>query len=106
MASSWTRQCVTIKKFVQPRSECSEKSGKELRTLSRLCEVGKISEMASRSLKEEVFTIMRNDEISRTAQKDLLIVSLGNMWLLKNIDNKLKRKSRAWCKTIVTSYIK
>ena len=35
---------------------------------------------------------MRNDEISRTAQKDPLIVSLGNMWPLKNIDNKLKCK--------------
>lgn len=69
----------------------SSKGGKENRILD-LYEAGRISEEESHALREEVLVIMKNDEISRTGQNDTLIVSLGNMWLLKNIGNKLKRK--------------
>ena len=53
---------------------------------------GRISTSASKALQEEVFKIMTVDEISNIAQSDKLIISLGNLWLLKNAGNRLKRK--------------
>jgi hypothetical protein len=53
---------------------------------------GQISSAASLLLQKEVYTIMTNDEITKVAQSDPLIVSLGNLWLLKNSGNRLKRK--------------
>jgi hypothetical protein len=53
---------------------------------------GKISSHASKALQNEVFTIMTLDNVSEIAQMDKLIISLGNMWLLKNAGNLLKRK--------------
>jgi len=48
--------------------------------------------MQAKLLKEEVFTIMRYDNIGQVAQSDKLIISLGNLWLTINVGNKLKRK--------------
>ena len=64
---------------------------KELR-VSALSTAGKISIHASEKLIKEVYTIMTNDEITEIAQQDPLIISLGNLWLMKNAGNKLKRK--------------
>lgn len=64
---------------------------KELRIAS-LSVTGRLSNKASKGLTEEVFPIMTCDEISESAQHDDLIISLGNLWLVKNIGNKLKRK--------------
>ena len=63
----------------------------ELKILS-LQESGRISAHASKVLQNEVFVIMTDDKISEIAQNDKLIVSLGNLWLMKNAGNKLKRK--------------
>lgn len=53
---------------------------------------GQISSSASILLQNEVYPIMTNDKITKVAQSDPLIVSLGNLWLLKNSGNRLKRK--------------
>ena len=56
---------------------------------------GRISEhasdkLASDKLVSEVYNIMTNDMITEVAQGDPLIISLGNLWLMKNAGNKLK----------------
>ena len=50
--------------------------------------VGKPSKM----MLEEVYRIIKDDECSRTAKNDVLILSLGESWLRRNIDNNEKRK--------------
>lgn len=40
----------------------------------------------------EVYRIMKDDDCSRTAKKDALILSLGESWLRLNYDNVEKRK--------------
>ena len=64
---------------------------KELR-VSAMSISGRISEHASDKLVSEVYNIMTNDMITEVAQGDPLIISLGNLWLMKNAGNKLKRK--------------
>lgn len=54
---------------------------------------GKISSSASKKLKTEVFPYMIRDKITRKAQEDHLITVSGNIWLLKNVGNKLRRKN-------------
>lgn len=66
-------------------------SGRELRIAS-LLEAGRLNVGASEALKSEVFTIMTYDDIGKVALHDDLIICLGNMWMTKNIGNKLKRK--------------
>jgi len=41
---------------------------------------------------EEVYRIMKDDDCSRTAKNDVLILSLGVSWLRRNQDNYEKRK--------------
>lgn len=53
---------------------------------------GKIKNTPSNLLVQEVFSIMRRDEITDVAINDALITTLGNVWLMKSIDNKMKRK--------------
>jgi hypothetical protein len=55
--------------------------------------VGNILPTASKQLISQVFPIMTNDNLSKIAQEDPLIVGLGNFWLRENIGNKLKRKN-------------
>jgi len=64
---------------------------KELRITS-LAEAGRLNLKAEKALREEVFTTITNDHIGQVAQNDTLIIALGNLWLTKNIGNKLKRK--------------
>lgn len=52
---------------------------------------GKISTEASPPVVKEVFNIMKRDDVGTLARKDDLIVMLGNMWMDKNIGNRLKR---------------
>lgn len=54
---------------------------------------GKISSSASKKLKTEVFPSMIRDKITEIAQEDHLITVSGNIWLLKNVGNKLRRKN-------------
>ena len=53
---------------------------------------GRISTEASEELKNEVFTNMKNDEISRVAKSDPLICCLGNASMKRNIGNKFMRR--------------
>lgn len=53
---------------------------------------GRVSAKASETMLKEVFPAMRCDEIGLTAQKDPLIIALGNQWLIRNVGNKLMRK--------------
>ncbi len=53
---------------------------------------GAISEKVSKPLREEVFPIMWYDDVGTLAREDPTIVSLGNMWMQRNIGNKLMRK--------------
>ena len=52
---------------------------------------GRINHQASEQLVKEVFPRMVNDDIGRIAKTDPLIVTTGNLWLLKNMGNVLKR---------------
>lgn len=52
---------------------------------------GRIEETASSALVNEVFKYMQNDPIGKLAREDQLIISLGNIWMEKNISHKLKR---------------
>ncbi|XP_078310283.1 uncharacterized protein LOC111116385 isoform X1 [Crassostrea virginica] len=54
---------------------------------------GKISSSASTKLRTEVFPSMIRDNITEIAQGDHLITVLGNIWLMKNVGNKLRRKN-------------
>lgn len=51
----------------------------------------RIPEAATSALVNEVFCKMNQDDIGMIAREDNLIVRLGNMWMEKNIGNKLKR---------------
>ena len=53
--------------------------------------IGAIEPSGSEMLQKEVFLKMRNDDVSRCAQKDNLICQLGDVWLSKSIGHKLRR---------------
>ena len=53
---------------------------------------GRITGKASTLLQKEVISTMRNDDITKVAQADPVIVSLGESWLRRSIDNIGKRK--------------
>ena len=53
---------------------------------------GRFTSDASKLLRDEVLTIMRSDDITEVVQSDALIFALGESWLRRNIDNKVKRK--------------
>jgi hypothetical protein len=53
---------------------------------------GKIKENPSKALVNETYGIMQNDHVSRIAQDDPLIVSLGNNMMLRNYGNTIMRK--------------
>ena len=54
---------------------------------------GQIASTPSKHLVDEVFSIMTRDEIGRIAQGDYIITQLGESWLRRSVDNKLKRKN-------------
>jgi hypothetical protein len=54
---------------------------------------GKLVIGGSKKLRGDVFPSMTRDEITEIAQGDALICSLGDIWLMKNIDNKLRYKN-------------
>ncbi len=53
---------------------------------------GRVDRKASDALVKEVYKIMKNDEISRIAKSDPLIVQAGNGVLMRNIGNKAMRR--------------
>ena len=54
---------------------------------------GKLVIGGSKKPRGDVFPSMTRDEITEIAQGDALICSLGDIWLMKNIDNKLRYKN-------------
>lgn len=77
---------------VCPHEEkCSETKGSAI--IQSKIMSGKISSSASKKLKTEVFPSMIRDKITEIAQEDHLITVSGNIWLLKNVGNKLRRKN-------------
>ena len=54
---------------------------------------GKISSSACTKLRTEVFPSMIRENITEIAQGDHLITVLGNIWFMKNVGNKLRRKN-------------
>ena len=48
--------------------------------------------MLESALVQEVFPIMRNDNLAKIAKNDAVIVSLGNQWMQRNIGNRIMRK--------------
>ena len=73
-------------------SKIHDKHSKGELRMKSLIISGRQQSKASKSLINEVFPIMTNDEISAIAQNDVLIVCLGNNWLARNIGNQLRRK--------------
>ena len=53
---------------------------------------GRLSRDATSALVQEVFPIMRNDNLAKIAKNDAVIVSLGNQWMQRNIGNRIMRK--------------
>lgn len=53
---------------------------------------GKITLKGSKTLKKEVIPSMKRDAIAEIALHDDLIIGLGDIWVMKNVDNKRKRK--------------
>jgi hypothetical protein len=53
---------------------------------------GRVDRKASDDLVREVYKIMKNDDISRIAKSDPLIVQAGNGVLMRNIGNKAMRR--------------
>lgn len=53
---------------------------------------GKITLKGSKTLKKEVIPSMKRDAIAENALHDDLIIGLGDIWVLNNVDNKRKRK--------------
>lgn len=83
---------------VIPRHQCPESSEKlshqtkaNLLMQSAILS-GRFNVQASKMMTDEVFPIMRLDEIGQVARSDNLIVSLGNHWLLRSVGNQLMRK--------------
>ncbi|XP_060563321.1 uncharacterized protein LOC132722776 isoform X3 [Ruditapes philippinarum] len=54
--------------------------------------MGKLPEEASQALVNEVFPIMKNDDIAEIACHDSLIINLGNQWMMRNRGNEIMRK--------------
>ena len=52
---------------------------------------GRLPGVASKQLREEVFSKMHQDDVGRIARHDKTIIVVGNAWLLRNQGNELKR---------------
>ncbi len=53
---------------------------------------GRLCTEASKALTDEVFIIIKQDDIGKAACTDPLIVALGNDWMIKNVGNRFMRK--------------
>ncbi|XP_033757856.1 uncharacterized protein LOC117340214 [Pecten maximus] len=54
---------------------------------------GQITTRPSKKLKKEVFSSMKRDDLTECAQTDDLIVALGEVWLMENVGNRIRRKN-------------
>ena len=53
----------------------------------------RVTSKASKALVDEVFSVMKSDAIGEEARSDPLIVAIGNECMIKNLGNRLMRKS-------------
>jgi hypothetical protein len=54
---------------------------------------GKINVKGSKILQKEFMPCMKRDDVGNFAVQDDLIVGLGDIWVMKNVDNKRKRRN-------------
>ena len=78
--------------FAWKRREKDKKPNYQLVMESKIL-TGVIKTAESTKLKKGVFPTMHRDTITEIAQNVELIIALGDVWLMKNIRNKLKRNS-------------
>jgi hypothetical protein len=92
----WLKVGVMMKnhqKYCQANTDLYRSASKEELHVQSLSISGRYQKTTgSTELINKVFPIMTNDTITETAQKDPLIISVGNAWLSRNIGNKLKQK--------------
>jgi len=77
-----------------PASQSSNEvfhKGATILTVSVLA--GKINLKGSKILQKEVIPCMKRDDVGKIAIHDDLIVGLGDIWVMKNVDNKRKRRN-------------
>ena len=87
------KEWMLLKNLKRHHDICSKnkKPKRELIIMAQV-ETGFISSEPSKLMLTEVFPSMQRDEVTMVAQKDQAIVSLGESWLRRCIDNRLKRK--------------
>lgn len=54
----------------------------------------------SKTLKKDVILAMKRDSIAEIALHDYLIIGLGDIWVMKNVDNRRKRKYNSCLKKV------
>lgn len=54
--------------------------------------MGKITLKGSKTFKKEIIPSVKRDSVAEIALHDHLIIGLGDIWVMKNVDNKRKRK--------------
>uniref|UniRef100_A0A8W8MIH0 PWWP domain-containing protein n=1 Tax=Magallana gigas TaxID=29159 RepID=A0A8W8MIH0_MAGGI len=54
---------------------------------------GKVKTTGSKRIEKEVLPSMKRDKFAEICMNDPLILALGDVWFMKNIDNKRKRKN-------------
>ncbi|XP_033758150.1 uncharacterized protein LOC117340499 [Pecten maximus] len=54
---------------------------------------GQLTTHPSKKIVKEVFPSMTRDDVTECAQNDKLIVALGEIWLMKNVGNRLRRRN-------------
>lgn len=83
-----------LKQHMKTCSGRDENSGNSLLHLIVQSDIisGRIYTKACKTLLNEVYTIMKHDDVSKIAKEDDLIVNLGNQWIKRNIGNKVMRR--------------
>ena len=92
--SEWVKLSVLVRHQLKcvSKDEAAPKMTKGEMLLQSQILSGAVSDKASSALVDEVFTIMKDDRISREAKTDPIIITLGNEWMIQNIGNRLMRK--------------
>lgn len=58
---------------------------------------GRLTTNPSQSVLNQVFPIMKQDDLSKTAKQDSLIIALANNWMIRNVGNKVMRRYYTSC---------
>ena len=88
----WLLKCQLPRHQLTCISGGEKRHGKKSLLLTSDILSGRLKTTASKLMLDEVFTMMKSDDISDIAKTDFLILALGETWLRLNISNKPKRK--------------